>query len=266
VTEHTVVVTDHYFEDLSVERALLDGVATVETLATDDPATRRRQLAGADALLVSQFEVDADVIADLERCAVVSRYGVGVDNVDVEAATGRGIRVGNAPTYGVEEVAVHTVALLLNLARRVRPIDDAVARGGWREAPPTFRDGDGTTFELPIRRFSTATVGFVGFGTIGRAVADRLAGFDAALLVADPSLEAADAAAHGADLVGFDEVIDRAVLRGDPPVHPSTGVSRRSPSAGASRSPRFRSRPRRRPSADRRRRSSPWRRRRPVRA
>lgn len=223
MTEHTVVVTDHYFEDLSVERALLDGVATVEALATDDPATRRSQLAGADALLVSQFEVDADVIADLERCAVVSRYGVGVDNVDVEAATGRGIRVGNAPTYGVEEVAVHTVALLLNLARRVRPIDDAVARGGWREAPPTFRDGDGTTFELPIRRFSTATVGFVGFGTIGRAVADRLAGFDAALLVADPSLEAADAAAHGADLVGFDEVIDRAVLRGDPPVHPVDG-------------------------------------------
>ncbi|MFB6202265.1 MAG: C-terminal binding protein [Halorhabdus sp.] len=210
MADDTVVVTDHFFEDLSVEREYLEGTAAVEELDADDPTERRRQLASADALLVSQFEVDADVIADLDHCAVVSRYGIGVDNVDVEAATERGIHVGNAPTYGVEEVAVHTVALLLNLARRVKPIDDVVGGGGWREAPPTFRRGDGTAVDLPIHRFSTATVGFVGFGNIGRAVAERLGGFDVNLLVADPYLDPADVAEYGADLVGFDEVIDRA--------------------------------------------------------
>jgi D-3-phosphoglycerate dehydrogenase len=208
MAEHTVVVTDHFFEDLSVERDLLSGLADVEELA-DEPSARRRQLATAEALLVSQFEVDADVLAGLDDCRVVSRYGIGVDNVDLGAAADRGIHVANAPTYGIEEVAVHTVALLLNLARRIKPTDAAVGSGGWRDAPPVFRRGDGTAVDLPIHRFSTETVGFVGFGNIGRAVADRLVGFDADLLVADPYLEPADVADYGADLVEFDEVIDR---------------------------------------------------------
>lgn len=188
-----MLVTDHHFDDLAVEERLLDGVARVEELA-DSSAERQAQFSNAAALLVSQYAVDADRIATLEHCRVVSRYGIGVDTVDVEAATGAGIWVANAPTYGIEEVATHAVAMLLSLARQLDAADDVLAAGGWRTAPPEFSDPrapEGTR-SLPIHRLSTRTVGFVGFGNIGRAVAGRLRGFEPRMLVYDPYVDAGD--------------------------------------------------------------------------
>ncbi|MFB6131438.1 MAG: C-terminal binding protein [Salinigranum sp.] len=209
MSDRTVLVTDHHFGDLSVERDLLDGVATVDEL---DPERADRQFAGADAVLTSQVDLDAERIETMQNCRVISRYGIGVDNVDVEAATEREIHVGNAPTYGIEEVAVHTVALLLNLARRIKQADAVVARGGWREAPPVFRDAaaPGGTRELPVSRVSTETVGFVGFGNIGRAVCELLSGFGVRVLVFDPYLDPGDVADADAELADFETVTEEA--------------------------------------------------------
>jgi D-3-phosphoglycerate dehydrogenase len=208
----TVLVTDHHFDSLDVEERLLDGVATVQALDDGTEDELYEQLAGADGVLTSLYQIDADLIATLDRCRVIARYGIGVDSVDVEAATERGIYVTNAPTYGIEEVAVHTVAFLLNLARQVDPIDDLVAADGWRSAPPVFTDERvaGGTRTLPIRRLSTQTVGFVGFGNIGRAVARRLAGFDCRMLAYDPFLDPEDVADFGVTLADFETVVEEA--------------------------------------------------------
>lgn len=207
----SVLVTDHNFGSLDVEERLLEGVAEVETLAVHSAADRERQFATADAVLTSRHRLDADRIETLEQCRVISRYGIGVDAVDVEAATARGIYVANAPTYGIEEVATHTTAMLLNLARQVGRADDVVAAGGWRSTPPAFSDPrapDGSR-ALPVRRLSTQTVGFVGVGKIARAVADRLRGFDPRLVGFDPYVEAS-AVPDDVSLVEFGTVLAEA--------------------------------------------------------
>lgn len=209
MAERSVLVTDHHFQDFDVERRLLDGLATVEEL---DEETAAEQFTSADAILTSQYPIDADLIASLERCQVIARYGIGVDSVDVEAATERGIYVTNAPTYGIEEVATHTVALLLNLARQIDPIDDVLAAGGWRSAPPIFTDdrAPGGTRTLPIRRLSTQTVGFVGFGNIGQAVARRLQGFEPEMLVYDPYVDSDSITDLDVTLDDFHTIVERA--------------------------------------------------------
>jgi D-3-phosphoglycerate dehydrogenase len=197
----TVVVTDHDFEDLSVERAVLDDVADVVELreGVGDGAVDPAALAGADGVLNLRATVGADAVAALAEGAVVARYGIGVDNVAVEAATARGIPVTNVPDYCVEEVATHALALLLALARGVKPYDASVAAGAWDR-------GAGA----PLHRLSTRTLGVVGFGAIGREVGRRAAALGLDVVASDPFLDPADVADEPATLVEFETVLDRA--------------------------------------------------------
>src|SRR5690606_19050470 len=105
------------------------------------------------------------------------RYGIGVDNIDLEAAKQAGIIVTNVPDYSVEEVAVHALALILSALRKVPWVDRRVREGAW--AIDEFR---------PIRRLSTLTVGMLGFGRIGRKLAAGLQAMGANLVVYDPFL------------------------------------------------------------------------------
>jgi len=133
----------------------------------------------ADVLLIQYGAVSRRVIEGLPRLRLLVRYGVGVDGIDLEAATDRGIPVVNVPDYGTDEVANHAVALILALARKL-PLLDRQTRGGrW------------SVFEaVPIRRLSGQTVGILGCGRIGSRVARKLAGFDVHLLACDPYLAA----------------------------------------------------------------------------
>ncbi len=129
----------------------------------------------ADGLLVQYGQVSRRVIEGLPRLRLLVRYGVGVDGVDVEAATERGIPVVNVPDYGTDEVANHAVALLLALARKIAQLDRQTRAGRW------------SVFESqPIHRLAGRTVGIVGCGRIGSRVARKLAGFDARLVGCDP--------------------------------------------------------------------------------
>jgi D-3-phosphoglycerate dehydrogenase len=131
----------------------------------------------ADALLVQYGDVGRRVFEGLSRLRLLVRYGVGVDGIDLAAATARGIPVVNVPDYGTDEVANHAVALLLALARKLPRLDRQVRAGGW------------DVFVVqPVHRLAGRTVGIVGCGRIGRAVARKLAGFDVRLLVHDPYL------------------------------------------------------------------------------
>jgi D-3-phosphoglycerate dehydrogenase len=152
-----------------------------------------------EALIVrSQVQVDAELIAAGTRLVVIGRAGVGVDNVDLDAATRAGIVVVNAPTGNTIAAAEHTLALLYGLARRIAPADASVRRGEWNRA-------QFTGLELRGR-----TLGIVGLGKIGQAIAVRARAMEMTVLGVDPYVTAEGAANHGVELVEFDEMLARA--------------------------------------------------------
>ena len=153
-----------------------------------------------DALVVrSQVQADAALIAAGPRLVVIGRAGVGVDNVDLDAATRAGIVVVNAPTGNTIAAAEHTLALLYGLARRVAAGDAAVRAGDWKAAR-----GRLTGVELRGR-----TLGIVGLGKIGQAIADRARAMEMSILGQDPFVTAEQAALHGIELVALDELLRR---------------------------------------------------------
>ena len=152
-----------------------------------------------DALVVrSQVQVDAALIAAGTRLVVIGRAGVGVDNVDLDAATRAGITVVNAPTGNTIAAAEHTLALLYGVARRVAPADASVRRGEWKRA-------QFTGLELRGR-----TLGIVGLGKIGLAIAVRARAMEMTVVGVDPYVTPEQAANHGVELVGFDAMLERA--------------------------------------------------------
>jgi D-3-phosphoglycerate dehydrogenase len=200
MTDHTVVVTDHDFEDLSIEREGLADVAEVVELTNDvggSAADARETLAEADAVINLRYDLDAESVALLDDCQVISRYGIGVDNIATDAARERGIPVTNVPDYCLEEVSMHALALWLALSRGLPTYDDAVAAGDWDRSAAA-----------PIHRLSTRTVGVVGYGAIGRAVGERAAALGADVLASDPFLSPADVADDPAELVSFETLLD----------------------------------------------------------
>ncbi len=162
------------------------------------PEEYRAILPEYDALLVrSQVKVDAAMIAAGTRLSVIGRAGVGVDNVDLDAATHAGITVVNAPTGNTVAAAEHTIALMYALARRVASADASMRRGEWRRS--AF-----TGVELRGR-----VLGIVGLGKIGGAIADRARAMEMTVLGSDPFVTAEAAANHGIELVAFDELLQR---------------------------------------------------------
>ncbi len=152
-----------------------------------------------DALVVrSQVQVDAELIAAGSRLVVIGRAGVGVDNVDLDAATRAGIVVVNAPTGNTIAAAEHTLALLYALARRVAAADASVRRGEWKRSQFTGVELRGKT------------LGIVGLGKIGQAIAKRARAMEMTVLAVDPFVSAEQAALHGVELVEFDELLPRA--------------------------------------------------------
>ena len=161
-----VVITDCDHGDVDPERAVLDGHdVELRVLACRTPEEVAAQAGGADVLINQYVPITAAVLDALPRCRLVVRYGVGVDNVDLEAATERGVWVANVPDYGRDEVADHTLALAMALLRGVVALDRSVRDGTWDLDPAR-----------PLRRLATLTWGVVGCGAIGTGVARRAAG------------------------------------------------------------------------------------------
>jgi D-3-phosphoglycerate dehydrogenase len=174
-----VVLTDYVWESLEVEKKTLEGLADLVPLQTKKPEEFIAQAADCDALLNTYAgPITAEVMAKMPKCRIIARYGIGVDTIDLEAATAAGIIVTNNPTYCIEEVAEHTMALLLSSARKVAFYDRQVRAGRW-EVPPG----------KPLYRLAGRTLGLVGFGNIARQVAIRAASFGMQILYADPYIQ-----------------------------------------------------------------------------
>ncbi len=168
-------------------------------LARHDILAMLGEDAGWDALVVrSQTRVDAELLsAAAPRLSVVGVASVGVDRIDVEAATRAGVMIVNAPTGNTIAAAEHTMALMMALLRRLPDADASVRRGEWERGRYTGRELKGMT------------LGIVGLGKIGKAVARRAVGFETRVLAADPYLTAEQAAEVGAKLVGLPELLHR---------------------------------------------------------
>ncbi len=177
----------------------LDLLATdfdVRRVDGEDRPALLAALADADAVIVrSATRVDAQVLAAGPRLRVVARAGIGLDNVDVAAATRAGVLVVNAPTANVVSAAEHAVALLLACARNVAAADASLRAGAWARS------------RFIGVELADKVVGIVGMGRIGVLVAQRLAAFDVTLLAYDPYVPPARAAEVGARLVPLDELL-----------------------------------------------------------
>ncbi len=195
---YRVCVTDHAFPSLDPERAVLDGLADVvdcSPLRTEDDVIRAAR--DADALIIGFVPITARVMDALPRLRCVVRYGVGYETIDVPAATARGIQIANVPDYCIPEVADHAMALLLALARKVIPLDASLRRGEWA----TLKTAK------PVRRIEGQTLGLIGMGRIGSAVARRALSFGMRVIVHDKYLSPDQAKAAGATLVDLEALL-----------------------------------------------------------
>jgi D-3-phosphoglycerate dehydrogenase len=161
-----VIITDCDHPSVDIEREVLESRGMdvkLEQCMTEEDVINRCQ--DAEGLINQYAPLTRKVLSSLKNCKIIVRYGVGVDNVDLKAASELGIQVCNVPDYGVEEVSDHALALIFNLVRKITQLSNDVKQGNW-------------AFEIsrPIRRINELKLGVVGMGRIGSALARKAKG------------------------------------------------------------------------------------------
>jgi D-3-phosphoglycerate dehydrogenase / 2-oxoglutarate reductase len=180
-----------YLDELSAE-------FIEKTLLTEDAIIA--EAGDADALLVLREPITARVLSELKNLKVIGRFGVGLDTIDVEAATRAGVRVTYVPDSNIDEVSTHAIAMILALTRRLKTFDTAIHAGRW----DAMGDGAGMT------RTDRQTLGLIGFGQIGRLTAQKAKAFGYNIVAYDPYMPAERITAGGAHPASLDELIDQA--------------------------------------------------------
>jgi D-3-phosphoglycerate dehydrogenase len=180
-------VEHQVLEEAGLEIVHVDGLTSPEAIDN---------VRDADALMVTLQPVQADLIDRLDRCRIICRIGTGVDAIDIEAATARGIWVANVADYAVDEVSTHALTLALALARNLMEHTAAVARGSW--AYQTSR---------PIQRLTTQTLGILGFGRIGSAMGRKSRGAGFRVIAHDPYIDLSVIRDAGVEPVDFETLL-----------------------------------------------------------
>lgn len=209
-----MVITDHAFAGEEFERAAAAELgADFAVFSASSQAEAIEAVRGADIAIVNFAPMTAPVLAAMNPGATVIRYGIGYDNVDLEAASELGIAVCNVPDYGADTVADHAVTSILALIRKLAAFSKEIADDRWPSAAE----------HAPIRSMAETTVGLLGTGRIGAAAARRLAPFGFTVIAFDPYADPATAAAQGIELVGLDELFTRSnVISLHAPATPET--------------------------------------------
>jgi D-3-phosphoglycerate dehydrogenase len=196
-----VVVTDDRYNDYDVEKSVLDEIGA--ELVVNKGSSEEDLIEAcrdADGILCNLNRMTAKVVGKLEKCRVISRYGVGYDNVDVKACTDKGIYLTNVPDYCAEEVSDHALALLMCCARKVAKRDAQVRKGMWDIGSKD-----------PIYRIAGKTFTFIGFGKIGKCLYRKIKGLDLSrILIYDPYLDAETIKSFGAEKADFETALREA--------------------------------------------------------
>jgi D-3-phosphoglycerate dehydrogenase len=196
-----VAILDCNFPNTTIERNTVEEAGLtliVGQCATEDQVVNLAH--DVDGIIVQYAPLTARVIGELRRCKVIARYGIGVDNVDVPAASARGIWVTNVPGFCATELAEHTMAFVLASGRRLTRLDRAVRDGRWETIGVMG----------PTRRLSELTLGLVGFGRVGREVATRARAFGLRVIAAARTTGAATMQEFGVEQVELDEIFRQA--------------------------------------------------------
>ena len=195
-SSYRVVITDCDHGSIEEEREEFGPIEAELILAQvreEDDLIRSCQ--EADGLINQYALLTRRVLENLPRCKVVARYGVGVDSIDLKAATDLGIIVANVPDYCIDEVASHTVAMILTLARKTAFFDRKVKSNQW-----DFRQG------VPIDRIQGKTLGLIGCGRIGFEVAKRISAFGVKVLAFDPYIQKVE---EGIELTDLETILKK---------------------------------------------------------
>ncbi len=192
-----VVITDSGYKSYEIEREVLAPLnvnLVIQQCQTEDDVIALAR--DADGVIVRLQPFTDKVMSSLPKCRVVGRYGVGVDNIDVKAATRHGIAVGNVCDYAVNEVAEQALALLLSCARKVTGHDKLIRAGAWDIGQKD-----------PIHRIHGRTLGLIGLGRIPQMLVRKVAGFEFDVLACDPFISEEDASKLGVRLVDLDTLL-----------------------------------------------------------
>ena len=197
MSSHLVVVSDSVFPNLDPARAVLSAIgAELQTASAPTAEAIAKAATAADALLVTYAKITAEIIQQMPRCRIISRFGIGVDNVDIPAATDRGIVVTKVPDYCIDEVSDHAMALLLALARKI-PFSNAQVHGGkWAMSAV-----------VPIHRLRGSVLGLVGFGRIPQLVAPKAKAFGIRVVAFDPYVPSEVFTQAGVERVDFAQLL-----------------------------------------------------------
>ncbi|WP_435185582.1 C-terminal binding protein [Halobellus sp. EA9] len=195
-----VILTGTVLPDSDVEKEIVEEAGA--NLRIEDVSSKEELIESATdpiGIMTIETEIDESVMDAFPNLEFISVHGIGVDMVDVEAATDRGIPVFNTPHYCLEEVATHTMSLILACERRICQYNSDVKSGGWDYK-----------LEGPITRLSTKTVGVVGLGDIGLEVVKRIRGFGVDIVGYDPYVSEEEIDEYGVEKVDFDSLCERA--------------------------------------------------------
>ncbi|MDK2944087.1 C-terminal binding protein [uncultured Mesotoga sp.] len=177
-----VYITDYDYPDIEIERKILRERADAEVVSLDtrDPEILKAELRDADAIITQYAPISPDVVEVMSKCMAVGRYGIGYDNVNVQACTEKGIMVINVPAYCEEEVSDTALAMMLSLNKKIRFYHSNLQKGIWDWKPG-----------VPIHQFKRTVAGLIGFGSIARFTARKLKALGLRVLVYDPYVEEA---------------------------------------------------------------------------
>ena len=192
-----VLITDYVWPSTDPEREILEAAGVELVVAPDTSEGTLADLAtDVDAIMFCFAQVTGQVLESATNCKIAARYGIGVDNVDIPKATELGIVVTNVPDYCMDEVTDHALGMILALNRRLVPHNRSVLSGGW----------DTVALNQPMHRTRGATLGIVGFGRIGRSLADKAVAFGMNILTHDPLIKPG-APLDGVTAVSFDDLL-----------------------------------------------------------
>ncbi|MGI6603554.1 MAG: C-terminal binding protein [Firmicutes bacterium] len=195
MAQFKVVMTDNIFPDLELEKKMLQE-AGAELILADPTRDLAEQLKDADAVINVYVKMPATVIEQLDKCKLIIRNGIGVDTIDLDAASRKGIMVANIPTYCLDEVATHATALILACSRKVVYLNNKVKAGIWN-----------VKLAIPIHAPESSVVGLMGFGRIPRAVSRKLQGLGFKVIAHDPYVSQSDAENYGVTMVDFPTLV-----------------------------------------------------------